>query len=107
MLKYKRLKTETLTDGEETMAAILAGAAGKNRRIVAISTAPYAKMYLRVYRDADQIVDCASERCTDGSPWITMDLPLAEGQQCTAGFYNDGAVAETAKQITIAYEESA
>lgn len=106
MLRYKRLKTATLTDGEETIANILAGMSGKNRRIVAVSTAPYAKMYLRIYRDADLVVDMASERCTDGSPWATMDLPLAEGQQCSAGFYNDGAVATTAKQITIAYEET-
>lgn len=105
MLKYKRLKTATLTDGVETIADILAGFAGKNRRIVSISTAPLANMYLRVYRDADQIVDMSSERCTSAAPWAKMDLPLAEGQQCKVGFYNDGAVT-TAKQITIGYEES-
>lgn len=105
MIKYKRLKTATLTDGAETIADLLSGMTGKNRRIIAISTAPLADMYLRVYRDAEQIVDMASLRCTDGSPWAVMDLPLAEGQQCKAGFYNDGA-ATTAKQITIAYEES-
>lgn len=106
MLKYKRIKTATLTDGEETIADLLSGAAGKNRRIVAISTAPLANMYLRLYRDADQIVDMASLRCTDGSPWAVMDLPLTDGQVVKAGFYNDGA-ATTAKQITIAYEETA
>lgn len=105
MLKYKRLKTATLTDGAETIASILSGAAGKNRRIVSISTAPLANMYLRVYRDADQIVDMSSERCTSASPWAVMDLPLAEGQECKIGFYNDGA-ATTAKQITICYEET-
>lgn len=105
MLKYKRLKTATLTSGQETIADILAGMSGKNRKIVAISTAPLADMYLRVYRDADLVVDMASLRCTDGYPWASMDLPLAEGQQCSVGFYNDGA-ATTAKQITIAYEEA-
>lgn len=105
MIKYKRLKTATLTDGAETIADLLSGMTGKARRIIAISTAPLASMYLRVYRDAEQIVDMSSERCTSGSPWALMDLPLAEGQQCKAGFYNDGA-ATTAKQITIAYEES-
>lgn len=106
MLKYKRLKTATLTDGEETVANILSGMSGKNRRIVAVSTAPLASMYLRMYRDADQVVDASSERCTSASPWIRMDLPLAEGNQCTAGFYNDGSGDTSAKQITIAYEES-
>ena len=62
-------------------------------------------MYLRVYRDAEQIVDCASINMTTAKPWLVMDLPLAEGQQCKVGFYNDGA-ATTAKQITVGYEES-
>lgn len=105
MLKYKRLTTATLTDGAETLANILAGMSGKNRRIVSISTAPLADMYLRVYRDAEQIVDCASIVLTTAAPILKMDLPLAEGQQCSAGFYNNGA-ATTAKQITIGYEET-
>ncbi len=105
MIKYKRLKTTTLTDGVETLAQILSGMAGKNRRIVSISTAPLANMYLRVYRDAEQIVDMASIALTTAAPWAKMDLALADGQVVTVGFYNDGAVT-TAKQITVGYEES-
>lgn len=105
MLRYKRITTATLTDGAETLADILAGMAGKNRRIVSISTAPLADMYLRVYRDAEQIVDCASIILTTAAPILIMDLPLTEGQGCKAGFYNNGA-ATTAKQITIGYTES-
>jgi len=105
MLKYKRITTATLTDGSETLADILSGMSGKNRRIVSISTAPLADMYLRVYRDAEQVVDCASIILTTAAPILKMDLPLAEGQQCKVGFYNDGAVT-TAKQITIGYEET-
>ena len=105
MLKYKRITTATLTDGAETLGDMLSGAAGKNRRIVSISTAPLANMYLRVYRDAEQIVDCASIVLTTAAPLLAMDLPLAEGQQCKVGFYNNGAVT-TAKQITVGYEES-
>lgn len=105
MLKYKRITTATLTSGVETLADMLAGMSGKARRIVSISTAPLANMYLRVYRDAEQTVDCATIALTTASPWLKMDLPLAEGQQCKVGFYNDGA-ATTAKQITIAYEET-
>ena len=41
---------------------------------------------------------------TTAAPVLKMDLPLAEGQDCTVGFYNNGA-ATTAKQITIGYEE--
>jgi len=105
MLKYKRVTTPTLTDGAETLTDMLSGAAGKNRRVVSISTAPLADMYLRVYRDAEQILDCASIHLTTAAPWLKMDLPLAEGQQCKVGFYNDGAVT-TAKQVTIGYEET-
>jgi len=105
MIKYKRITTATLTDGAETLADMLSGFSGKARKIISISTAPLADMYLRVYRDAEQIVDVASIVLTTAAPLLVMDLPLAEGQQCKVGFYNDGA-ATTAKQITIGYEES-
>jgi len=105
MLKFKRITTATLTDGVETLADILAGMSGKDRHIVSIATAPLADMYLRVYRDAEQIVDCASIHLTTAAPLLPMDLPLAEGQQCKVGFYNNGA-ATTAKQITIGYTET-
>ena len=105
MLKYKRLTTATLTDGAETLANILAGMSGKNRKIVSISTAPLADMYLRAYKDAEQILDVATIIMTTAAPVLKMDLPLAEGEQFTVGFYNNGA-ATTAKQITIGYEEA-
>ena len=104
MLKYKRMTTPTLTAGQEDVVNILSGAAGKNRRIVSITTKPTAGNYLRVYRDADQIVDCDSERMTTAAPWIPMDLPLAEGQQCLAGIYC--TTTTTAVEITVGYEEA-
>lgn len=104
MLKYIKKKI-TPTDGEETLVNILAGMAGKSRRVVSIYTAPLNAMYLRVYRDAEQIVDANSLICTSASPLLPMDVPLADGQQLEVGFYNDGA-AETAKYITIGYEET-
>lgn len=105
MLKVKRIKTGTLTSGVETLYDILAGMSGKNRKIIAITTLPLTGQYLRVYRDADQIVDMNSVHLVAGYPWLKMDLPLAEGQHCKVGFYNDG-VATTAKHITIIYEET-
>lgn len=104
MLKYKRITTATLTDGSETLSTILAGMAGKNRRIVSISTAPLADMYLRAYKDAEQVVDAATIILTTAAPILKLDIPLADGQVCNVGFYNNGA-ATTAKQITIGYEE--
>lgn len=105
MLKYKRVTIATVTDGVETLLSVLSGMSGKNRRIVSISTPPLANHYLRVYRDADQIVDCATIHLTTAAPWLLMDLALAEGQECKVGLYNNGA-ATTAKEITIGYTEA-
>lgn len=105
MIKVKRVKTGSLVSGIETLYDILAGMAGKNRKIISITTKPLDSQYLRVYRDADQIVDVNSLHLVAAAPWLKMDLPLAEGQQCKVGFYNDGA-ATTAKHITIIYEET-
>lgn len=105
MLRYKRLTTATLTDGAETIAEILSGVKGKKYTIVSISTAPLANMYLRVYRDAEQIVDAASIMLTTAAPILPMDLSIDVGQVCRVGFYNNGA-ATTAKQITIGYKDN-
>lgn len=104
MLKYKRVSSGTLTVGAETLVDMLSGAAGKNRRVVSISTPPVAGNFLRVYRDADQIVDCDSERLTTAAPWLPMDLPIAEGQQVKVGIYC--VTTNTAVQIVIGYEEA-
>jgi hypothetical protein len=61
-------------------------------------------MYLRVYRDAEQIVDCASTDLTADFPLLPMDVPLETGQVVKAGFFNNGAVT-TAKEITIGYRD--
>lgn len=104
MLRYKRITTPTLTDGQETLTEILSCPKGKRFRIVSISSAPLASMYLRVYRNAEQIVDAASIIMTTAAPILPMDLQLEVGDVCKAGFYNDGA-ATTAKQITIGYSD--
>ncbi|KKK95975.1 hypothetical protein LCGC14_2667450, partial [marine sediment metagenome] len=49
MLKYKRLRTATLTDGAETIATILAGLKNKTYRIVGITTDPLANHWIRLY----------------------------------------------------------
>jgi len=105
MIKYVRKTTATLTVGTETLYNVLAGASGKNRKVTGISTDPLAAMYLRVYKNAEQIVDASSVICTTASPILPMDLPLNEGDQLSIGFYNDAA-ATTAKQITVQYTET-
>ena len=104
MLRYKRITTPTLTSGVETLSEILSGVKGKRQKIVSITTAPLANMFLRVYRNAEQIVDIASIAMTTAKPILKMDLPVEIGSQVRVGFYNNGA-ATTAKQITIGYED--
>lgn len=105
MIKYKRIKKSPPTSGSEEVWDILAGMANKNRVIISITTKPLDKIILRVYRDAEQIVDINSLHLVSAQPWLPMDLPVAEGQQVKVGFYNDGG-ATTAKHITIGYTES-
>lgn len=104
MLRYKRITTATLTSGIETIAEILSCPKGKKYRIVTISTAPAASLYLRVYRDAEQIVDIASIDMTTAAPLLPMDLTLDTGQVCKTGFYNNGGATD-AKEITIGYKD--
>ena len=104
MLRYKRITTPTLTDGVETIAEILSCPKGRRYKIVSISTVPLADMYLRVYKNAEQIVDAASIIMTTAAPLLEMDIKLDVGDVVKAGFYNDGAVT-TAKQITIGYRD--
>ena len=104
MLKYKRVNTGTLTTGTETLVDMIAGMSAKNRVIKSISTPPVAGNYLRVYRDAEQIVDCDSELLTTSAPWLPMYLPMAEGQQVKVGIYC--VTTNTAVEIVIGYEEA-
>jgi len=105
MLKYKRVKSPTIPSGEETIFDILGGVSGKTRKIVSISTAPLLDMWLRLYNNSEQIVDCDSLALTVEMPFLPMDLSLIAGDVVKAGFYNDGA-ADTAKNITIGYTET-
>jgi len=106
MLKWKRVSSGTLTLNAEVLVDVLAGMSGKNRVIKQISFAPTQYKYLRVYRDAEQIVDYDSYTLNGEYPILPMDLPLAEGQQCKVGFYNSSG-ATTAISIMVGYEETA
>ncbi len=104
MLKYKRLRTATLTDGAETIANILSGVKNKAYKIVGITTDPLANQWLRVYKNAEQVVDIQSIACTSANPMLAMSLDVETGDEIKVGFYNNGA-ATTAKDIAIAYED--
>lgn len=103
MLKYKRVDTGTLTTGTETLVDMLAGATGKSRKVVSISTKKTTGNYLRAYRDAEQIVDFDSDLFTTGWTMLPMDCPLDVGQQLKVGIYC--VTTTTAVQVVIGYEE--
>jgi len=106
MLKWKRVSSGTLTLNAEVLVDMLSGGGGKNRVIKKISFTPTQYKFLRVYRDAEQIVDYDSYTLNGEYPVLEMDLPLSEGQQCKVGFYNSSG-ATTAISIMIGYEEAA
>lgn len=105
MLKYKKHRFTSIADTIEDLTDILAGMSGKDRRIVSIVAQQTANLYIRVYRDAEQIVDIESDSLTSAAPFLPMDLPLAEGQLCKAGFLNSTGSPLTNLDITIGYTE--
>lgn len=106
MLKYKKYRFLSIADKVEDLTDMLSGMAGKSRRIVSISATPDDSFYIRVYRDAEQIVDVNSFILTTSAPFLAMDLPLAEGQLCKAGFLNSTGDTVTDRDITIGYTEA-
>lgn len=106
MLKYKKHRFASIADGVEDLTDILAGMSGKARRIVSIATTQTSLVYIRVYRDAEQIVDFDSFLLTATAPFLTMNLSLAEGQLCKAGFYNGSGSGKTNQDIMVGYEEA-
>ena len=105
MLKWKTFRLATVVAGDETLVDALAGMSGKNRVIKFLIADRNADVYLRVYKDAEQIVDLESNLATEYAPMIPMDLPLAEGELCKVGFYNKAGTCTT-PDIAIGYEEA-
>ena len=105
MLKWKKYKFAAIANNVESLTDILSGLSGKNRVIKFITCDIDADIYIRVYRDAEQIVDFECNLITTSAPFLLMDLPLAEGQLCKIGFYNESAGSVT-PTIAIGYEEA-
>ncbi len=105
MLKWKKYKFSTIANNVESLTDILSGMSGKNRVIKFITATIDSDIYIRVYRDADQIVDFACDLLTTTAPILLMDLPLTEGQLAKVGFYNEAAGSVT-PTIAIGYEET-
>ena len=105
MLKWKSYKFPTISNNVESLTDILAGMSGKSRVIKFLAGDIDSDIYFRVYRDAEQFVDYECDLITTAAPILPMDLPLAEGQLCKAGFYNLAA-GDVTPTIAIGYEEA-
>jgi len=105
MFKWKTFRFATVTAGSEDLVDALAGMSGKNRVIKQVMADRNADVYLRIYRDGEQIVDIESSLPTQYYPLLPVDIPLAEGQLCKVGFYNKAGTATT-PDFAIGYEET-
>lgn len=105
MLKWKSYTFSTIANGVESLTDILAGMAGKNRVIRFITGDIDSDINIRLYRDAEQMVDIECDLITSGSPMLPVEIPLTEGQLCKAGFYNSAA-GNVTPTVAIGYEES-
>jgi hypothetical protein len=104
-LKWKTFRFATVTAGVESLVDALAGLSGKNRVVKHIIASINADVYLRVYRDGEQIVDFNSYALTAAAPILPVDIPIRDGQLLKVGFYNKAGTATT-PDFAIGYEES-
>ncbi len=105
MLRWKQHKFSTITGPDDEYTDILSGMSGKNRVIKFISAPVTDALSIRVYRDAEQIVDFLCSHLSADQKLLPMDLPLAPGQICKAGFFMLTGDATT-PTIAIGYEEA-
>lgn len=105
MLKWKTVEVSKGAAGIETIIDVLAGMAGKSRVIKFIAAPKTSALYVRLYRDAEQIVNFDTDLFTTGWTLLPVDVPLAEGQQCKGGFYSSSLGAAT-YNLSIGYEEA-
>lgn len=105
MLKWKSYKFAAIANNTESLTDLLAGMSGKNRVIKFVAGDIDSDIYLRLYRDGEQMVDLECDLLTTAAPLLPVDIPLAEGQLCKAGFYNVSAGSVT-PTIAIGYEET-
>lgn len=104
-LKWKTFRFADVSTGVESLVDALAGLSGKNRVIKHIFPSQNADVYLRMYRDGEQIVDINSYALTTYFPILPVDVPVKDGQLIKVGFYNKAGTCTT-PDFAIGYEET-
>ncbi len=105
MLKWKTYKFGAITNGVESLNDMLAGASGKNRVITHVTADIDSDIYIRIYRNADQMVNFECDLITTAAPILPVNIPLKDGDIAKIGFYNLSAGSVT-PSIAIGYEEA-
>lgn len=105
MLKWKTESVVVGTAYDEVLNDALAGMSGKNRVIKFVGSPTITGLALRLYRDAEQIVDVDVTLFTATFRLLEVNLALAEGQLCKAGFKETAGGTGTYK-LVIGYEEA-
>lgn len=106
MLKWKRHRFATIADGVEDLTDMLIGESGKGRVVKFVTGPQTSLLYFRVYVGGNQVVDFRCNYITSGAPLLPVDIPLAAGELCKAGFYNNTGGAVNVLDLHIGYEET-
>jgi len=105
MLKWQSFEISQSGAGKEDLLPLLAGMSGKNRVIKFLAAPPTTNLYIRLYRGAEQIVNFDTKLLTTNWTLLPVDLPLAEGELCSGGYYTSILTAADYK-LAIGYEEA-
>ncbi|GAH74174.1 unnamed protein product, partial [marine sediment metagenome] len=73
MLRWKQHKFSDIVGPDDDYTDILSGMSGKNRVIKWISAPTTAALSIRIYRDAEQIVDYLCSHLTTDRQLLPMD----------------------------------
>lgn len=104
MLKWQTFEINQGAAGTEKIIDFLAGMSGKNRIIKFLAAPKTTALFVRLYRDAEQIVNFDTDLFTTGWTLLPVDIPLAEGQLCKGGVYSP-SLAAADYNVSIGYEE--
>ena len=105
MIKWQTFEVAKGAAGIETIVDVLGGMAGKNRVIKFIAAPKTSALYVRIYRDAEQVVNFDTNLFTTGWTLLPVDVDLVEGQLCKGGVYS-ASLGAADYNVSIGYQET-
>lgn len=105
MIKVKTQPVTISVAGSEKTEDVLGYQDGKNRRVVFVAGPQTTNLWLVAYRTSEQVVEMDTKLLTASAPFLTVNIPLKQGDTFRLGFRDKGAGAATYNAV-IGYEES-